>query len=152
MVQIDKIIESDIDDIIKLLEPHVQKGIVLQRNHDEIMREQHCFFIARIDGVAAGVVSFHDYDNHLYEIRSLVVADKYAKTGVGKALVSYVVDLLRVKSQQARIFALTYVPEFFTKLNFEPVDKSYFPEKIWKDCVNCPRKDCCTEIALINRG
>ncbi|HRX15279.1 MAG TPA: GNAT family N-acetyltransferase [Spirochaetota bacterium] len=152
MVNIDKIKESDIGDILNLLAPYVKKGIVLERSREDIMAELGAFFIARDNEKAAGVVSYHDYDNNLFEIRSLVVAEEYARSGIGSALVNHVVTLLRERQPQSRIFALTYVPEFFSKLNFELIDKNYFPEKIWKDCVNCPRVDCCNEIALINRG
>ena len=152
MVNIDKVKASDIDDILNLLSPYVKKGIVLERTREDIISEMGSFFIARDNDIAVGVVSYHDYDNNLFEIRSLVVAEKYAGSGIGRALVNHVVSLLRKREPQSRIFALTYVPGFFSKLNFELIDKNYFPEKIWKDCVNCPRVDCCNEIALINRG
>ncbi len=144
--------ETDIPSVIDLLEPYVQEGIVLRREPEAIRAELSCFFAAYSDGDLIGIVSYHDYDNHLYEIRSLVVRKDNARSGIGRALVSHTLSILRARDAGARIFALTYVPGFFRKLGFEQLDKSLLPEKIWKDCSNCPKKECCTEIPMIYRG
>ncbi len=152
MISIQKAEEENIPDIIDLLEPYVAEGIVLRRTYEEIQAERHCFYVAYVDGLAEGVISYHDYDNQLYEIRSLVVNKKFSRKGIGRQLVEFVIDLLRNEHPACRIFALTYVPDFFYKLNFIQLDKSKLPEKIWKDCNNCPKKDCCTEIPVLFNG
>lgn len=36
----------------------------------------------------------------------------------------------------------------FTRLGFEVVDKSILPQKIWADCVHCPKYPGCDETAV----
>ncbi len=47
------------------------------------------------------------------------------------------------------IFAFTYVAEFFCKLGFEQVDRGLLPLKVWKDCLSCPKFQCCDEVAVL---
>jgi hypothetical protein len=46
------------------------------------------------------------------------------------------------------LFAFTYVPDFFLKLAFVEVDRHLLPSKVWKDCLRCPKLQCCDEIAM----
>ncbi|MCV5920097.1 hypothetical protein OFN60_42350, partial [Escherichia coli] len=43
---------------------------------------------------------------------------------------------------------LTRTPEFFMKQSFLPTSKSMLPEKVLKDCDQCPRQHACDEVAL----
>jgi len=48
-----------------------------------------------------------------------------------------------------KVFVLTYIPEFFKKVGFKEIEKSQLPQKIWGDCIRCPKFPECDEIALI---
>jgi len=48
-----------------------------------------------------------------------------------------------------QVMALTYEVRFFEKNGFRVVDKEIFPEKVWTDCVNCKKRHCCDEIAVL---
>jgi amino-acid N-acetyltransferase len=45
--------------------------------------------------------------------------------------------------------SLTYEQAFFEKLGFEVVNKDTLPLKVWSDCVRCPKRDGCDEIAMV---
>ena len=45
--------------------------------------------------------------------------------------------------------SLTYEQSFFEKMNFSVVDKETLPLKVWSDCVRCPKRDGCDEIAMV---
>ncbi|MDR2055853.1 MAG: hypothetical protein LBQ10_08315, partial [Desulfovibrio sp.] len=38
---------------------------------------------------------------------------------------------------------------FFINLGFTVVEKDVLPQKIWADCVNCPKYPDCDEIAVL---
>jgi amino-acid N-acetyltransferase len=50
-----------------------------------------------------------------------------------------------------RVFVLTYQPDFFRKLRFMDTDKASLPQKIWGDCIRCPKFPECDEHALIRK-
>jgi len=82
------------------------------------------------------------------EIRSLAVDDTHRGQGIGRRLTEWAVDEAR-RLQIRRIMSLTYEQAFFEKLGFEVVNKDTLPLKVWSDCVRCPKRDGCDEIAMV---
>jgi N-acetylglutamate synthase-like GNAT family acetyltransferase len=48
-----------------------------------------------------------------------------------------------------QVFVLTYQQKFFEKCGFKVISKESLPQKVWKECVNCPKFPNCEEIAMI---
>jgi amino-acid N-acetyltransferase len=149
MIVVKRALAENVNDIYAILNPYVQDKIILERSHAEILDNINEFFIALKGNTIVGTISNHNYGNNLYEIRSLAVNKKNKKHGIGKLLVNEMINFIKTETSNCKIFTLTYVPDFFKKLNFQVVDKDTLPEKIWKDCLNCPEKDNCGETALV---
>lgn len=141
--------EADVPAVHALLERYADMGIVLRRSQQDILNSLRNFFVAESDGEIRGCAALRDFGNNLMEVRSLVVAPEHQGQGIGRALVNSVVEDVRSKRRQWRIFTLTGQPDFFSKLGFRTVAREMFPEKIWSDCRNCPKNDCCDEVALM---
>lgn len=138
---------SDIVAITRLVERHARAGEILPRS-EEAIRESLSNWIVAINGM--GVVacgSLLPYSLELAEIRSLVVDDAFQRNGLG----SKVVEALILKARQNKyqsLFALTRAVPFFTHLGFARTDKTIFPQKIWRDCSQCPIQNNCDEQAV----
>lgn len=141
--------EADVPAIHSLLERYADLGIVLRRSQQDILNALRNFFVAEADGELCGCSALRDFGNNLLEVRSLVVAPERQGQGIGRALVNSIVRDVNSKRRQWRIFTLTGQPEFFSKLGFRTVARTLFPEKIWSDCRNCPKSNCCDEVALM---
>jgi len=140
---------SDVKDIHKLIESYAEKGEMLMRSLPEIYENIRDYNVYTLDsGKIAGVCAMHIFRNRLAEVRSLAVKRKYVRSGIGTALTRVCIKEAKAFGIN-RIFSLTYRPEFFEKLGFRIVDKSLLPQKIWNDCLNCPRFSDCNETALI---
>ncbi|NLC71396.1 MAG: N-acetyltransferase [Desulfuromonadaceae bacterium] len=133
--------------IQKLLMEYVSQGIVLSRSLVEIYQSIREFKVAEEDGVLIGVCSLHIWWEDLAEVRSLVVLPGREKQGIGSRLVEATLEEAR-RMGLKRIFALTYKPDFFSRLGFSVVDKSELPQKVWGDCVKCPKFPQCDETAV----
>ena len=48
-----------------------------------------------------------------------------------------------------KVFALTKIPGYFISRGFKEVEKAALPQKIWKDCLNCPKFPGCDETAVL---
>ena len=79
---------------------------------------------------------------------SLAVDDTYRGQGIGRRLVEWAVEEAR-RLEVRRIMSLTYEQGFFEKIGFEVVNKDTLPLKVWSDCVRCPKRDGCDEIAMV---
>jgi amino-acid N-acetyltransferase len=63
-------------------------------------------------------------------------------------LVTWCVDEAR-RLGIRKLMALTYEQAFFEKLGFAVVEKESLPLKVWSDCVRCPKRHGCDEIAMV---
>ena len=95
-----------------------------------------------------GVCGLGIYWEDLAEIKSLAVCEEQQGAGWGGRLVKACLTEARQLGIQ-KVFTLTSAPDFFIKSGFKEVDKSVLPQKIWADCVKCPKFPDCDEIALI---
>ena len=82
------------------------------------------------------------------EIRSLAVDPDWKTHGIGRRLIEALVVEAGQYSLDA-VFAFTYVPDFFRKMDFSEVERGELPLKAWKDCLRCPKFQCCDEIAVV---
>jgi len=138
---------DDVEAIYQLLKPFVKNDIILQRDRDNIFQHLQEFLVAEYDGSLAGVVCAHIYGKNLAEVRSLVVDPVCQKHGVGRLLVEGCEQWLAGMGV-SKVFALTYVTDFFIKLGYRTVSKESLPHKIWTVCVHCSRFADCDEIAV----
>jgi amino-acid N-acetyltransferase len=98
----------------------------------------------RVKGVCALHISWED----LAEIRSLAVATEERKQGVGAQLIAACLEDARQIGVK-RVFLLTYLPAYFERAGFRPVDRSILPHKIWGDCIRCVKFPACDETAMV---
>ncbi len=82
------------------------------------------------------------------EIRSLVVDASQRGKGYGHALAEKCIEEAR-ELGLGRVFSLTYQVDFFNSLGFIEVTKEALPQKVWSDCINCPKFPDCDEHAML---
>jgi amino-acid N-acetyltransferase len=139
---------GDIAPLLRLINDYAAKGIMLPRTEFDVsenIRDFSVIYSGR-DLVACGALHF--YTPIMAEVRSLAVDPNWNSHGVGRKMVAALVDEAREFSLDA-VFAFTYVPGFFRKLGFEEVERGELPLKAWKDCLRCPKFQCCDEIAMV---
>ena len=78
----------------------------------------------------------------------MAVTEEYKQTGAGRAIVK-ALEQEALDAGLESIFAFTYVQEFFRKLGFVEVERGELPLKAWRDCLRCPKFQCCDEIAML---
>ena len=137
------------DDILGILQPFIASGVVLPREKTETLQGISNFFVAELKHKIIGCVAIKDYNDGLFEIRSLAVDKNYNNKGIGKKLISLAVENIIAARNPKQIFALTLRPEVFLKVGFEITSMSQFPKKIWEDCSKCPKADDCDEVAVV---
>jgi N-acetylglutamate synthase-like GNAT family acetyltransferase len=101
-----------------------------------------------VNGKVVGCGALWIYTPQLAEIRSLGIDEEFQGRGIGSELVQHFTDLAR-DLHIPRVCVLTRAPRFFTRLGFRQVSINSLPEKVLKDCANCPKNTACDETALI---
>jgi amino-acid N-acetyltransferase len=142
----------DVSRIREIINSHAELGKMLFKSHAQIYEALRDFAVyeetspggTRLAGCTALAVIWAD----LAEIRSLAVDDACRGRGIGTRLAEWCIAEAR-RLQIRKLMALTYEQRFFEKLGFEVVPKDTLPLKVWSDCVQCPKRDGCDEIAMV---
>ena len=139
---------ADVDSLMDMIEYWAKQGQNLPRKRNDIIRGIQTFAVCVKDEKVVGCACLYVYDSGLAEIRSLGVSPVIQRQGQGRAIVNY---LLKRASKMfiQRVFVLTRSPEFFSKIGFQKTVIEALPEKILKDCENCPKREKCDEVAYI---
>ncbi len=124
-------------------------GTLLRRNYAEICENVRDFTIAESEsGVFLGCGALHLYGPHLAEVRSIVVKPEAKGQGAGGKLIRALLN--EAEDQGVSCVSLfTRIPDFFFHFGFRVVDRTALPDKIYKDCQNCPRLYACDEVAMV---
>ena len=142
---------TDVKGIHKLLmTPTGDEGLVLPRSFNQLYSHLRDFFVvasATDDTVLACCALAISWEN-LAEVRSLVVAPDQRGQGLARKLVEACLSDA-VTLGIYRVFALTNTVPFFEHMGFVETSKDSLPQKVWSDCLNCPRFPDCDEIAMI---
>jgi amino-acid N-acetyltransferase len=139
----------DIPRIQEVINSHAELGRMLFKSLAQLFEDLRDFAVyedesGRVVGCCALTIIWAD----LSEVRSLAVDEAYRGRGIGRQLVEWCVDEAR-RLGIRKLMSLTYEQRFFEKLGFEVVSKEALPLKVWSDCVRCPKRDGCDEIAMV---
>ncbi|WP_428908514.1 N-acetyltransferase [Niallia sp. Krafla_26] len=148
MVEIRRAKIADVDSLFELINIYSNKGIVLPRTKKSLSQNIFSIFVADVDHRVVGTASLAILDKDLAEIRSLVVDDSMTKLGIGKLLVEKIIEETK-RVGIDKLISLTYQVDFFKKCGFEVTVKDTMPQKVWQDCINCPKLHNCDEIAMV---
>lgn len=142
---------SDVVPIQKMLAVFAQQGKLLPRSLSELYTHLRDMIVAVDDdetGRIVGCAGLHIMWENLAEIRSVAVLSSFHGRGIGRQLVDACIEEAK-ELGIAQLFTLTYETGFFEHLGFRVVDKNVFPQKIWADCLHCPKFPECDEVALV---
>ncbi|MEG2173055.1 MAG: N-acetyltransferase [Desulfovibrionaceae bacterium] len=140
---------GDVKGIHALLMASATKGQLLPRALTHLYRHIRDFYVAEApNGRLVACSALAPVWEDLAEVCSLVVDESLRGQGLGRKIVDRCVADARPLGL-SKVFALTYQEEFFKHLGFSVVDKDVLPQKIWADCVHCPKYPDCDETAVL---
>jgi len=146
--QVERAKIGDVARMQELINHFADKGEMLPRPISEIYENIRDYFVVREGELVVGCAALHVVWSDLAEVKSVAVAEKSQRQGIGIQLVKACLK----ESEEIgipTIFCLTYKPVFFEGLGFSQVDKLELPRKVWGECYRCPKFPDCDEVALI---
>ena len=140
---------EDIEAIFKLVTDYAADGVMLARSRNTLYETLRDMIVAVTDeGEIVGVGGLHIIWDRLAEVRTMAVSPKMTRQGIGAEIVRRLIregEHLGVE----KVFTLTYKPGFFQTLGFQTITKEELPNKVWKECIDCPKFPNCDEIAMV---
>ena len=138
----------DVPRMQEIINSHAELGKMLFKSFAQLYETIRDFAVEEIDGKVVGCTALAILWADLAEVRSLAVDDHYRGKGIGSNLVRWCIDEAR-RLRIRKLMSLTYEQRFFERLGFAVVAKDSLPLKVWSDCVRCPKRDGCDEIAMV---
>ncbi len=147
-VQLRKATVLDANAILGLVNQLALEQIMLPRSPASVLENIRDFVIVEVDGEFAGCGALHVCWSDMAEIRSIAVSPARQGLGLGRMMAE---EMIREAEALGlpRVFAFTYVPEFFHRMGFDVVEHASLPHKVFNDCLNCPKYQACDEIAVM---
>lgn len=138
----------DAPQIHDLIAHYSRHGVLLPRSLAEVCENVRDFVVVEHQGRIAGCGALHLYGAHLTEIRSIAVDASFQGKGIGRRLVK---GLLREAGRHSVncVCLFTRIPRFFAQFGFTVAKREDLPDKIYKDCLGCPKLHACDEIAMV---
>jgi len=134
--------------IARLMSGYVAQGVLLPRPVSELYQCVREFHIAEREGEIVGCAALRVLWEDLGEVRSLAVREDQHGSGLGQKLVAAVIADARALDLP-RVIALTREVGFFERCGFTVGDRQRLPRKVWTDCVRCPKRHACDEVAVV---
>lgn len=136
--------------LYELINYFANRQEMLAKTHEQLLALQERFRVIcepnTTKVIASGLLDI--FTPTLAEIKSLAVDANSQGKGLGRKIVESCEDEARALGVK-RVFILTYQVAFFEKLGYRVVDKVTLPEKVYRECNECPFQDDCNEIAMI---
>jgi argininosuccinate lyase len=138
---------DDVPGIAAVMARYVEADVLLPRPVSELYQCIREFHVAEKAGEIVACAALRLLWRDLGEVRSLAVRPDAHGMGLGQALVEQVVADARALGLP-RVIALTREVAFFERCGFVIENREALPRKVWTDCVKCPRRHACDEIAV----
>jgi len=114
----------DLPDILRLMEPLMQTGILVRRTAEQIQEKKIDYSVYEIDGSVHACGALHDWGENQGEIAAIATDPLYSGMNLGRRIVGYLIEKAR-KNGMSRVFVLTSkTQDWFETLGFReaPVD------------------------------
>jgi amino-acid N-acetyltransferase len=142
-----KAILPDAEKIRALIDSFTGDSTLLPRSLAEICENIRDFTVVAEGGDLVGCGALHLYGTHLAEIRSIAVWPRYKGSGAGRLLMEALLEEAQYQHVSC-VCLFTRIPEFFAHMGFIEAKREELPDKIYKDCANCPKLHACDEVAM----
>ncbi|MCI8336408.1 MAG: N-acetyltransferase [Peptococcaceae bacterium] len=139
---------ADVESIRALINNYADQGLMLPKARSAIYENIREYVLAEEAGQVVGVGGLHILWHDLAEVRSLAVAEGVRGKGIGRKIVSALEEEARTLGV-TRCFALTYQKDFFSSCGYQLVENKELPQKVWTECINCPKFPDCDEYAMV---
>jgi amino-acid N-acetyltransferase len=139
---------TDVPALFKLVNQYARQNVTLPRSLADLYENFWEFTVGDWQGSVVACGALQIYSEELAEIRSLCVDSGSKAGGMGSAITNHLMHEARDLGLK-RVFALTLVPGFFSKMGFYLVERDALPLKVWRDCLHCKKYICCDEKAMV---
>jgi amino-acid N-acetyltransferase len=119
---------ADVPEVLQIMEPFAAKGTLVKRTVADLEEHLSDYAVYEVDGIIHGCGALHPYPGRQAEIAGIAVDELYESLGIGKKIVSYLLDKA-AKLKIRQVFVLTtHTADWFSQLGFKKADVKILPK------------------------
>jgi amino-acid N-acetyltransferase len=118
---------SDIPELLRIMQPYVEEGVMVQRSAETLGAELDNFVVFKVDSTLHGCAALRIYPDKKAELYAVVVDAGYTGQGTGRKIVSYLLDKAKKSGVKSVFLLTTQTSDFFMRNGFREADLSVLP-------------------------
>ncbi|MDR1948606.1 MAG: amino-acid N-acetyltransferase [Spirochaetaceae bacterium] len=120
---------DDIPDVLRLMEPLMQQGLLIRRGSEDIREKKNDYAVFEIDGSIHACGALHNWGEAQGEIAAIATDPAYTDMGLGSRIVRFLLGEAK-KQGLRRVFVLTTrTHDWFEFLGFKECSAESLPEQ-----------------------
>jgi amino-acid N-acetyltransferase len=120
---------DDIPAVLSLMNPFVERGILLPRSSEDLETEAYAFTLYEIDGGIRACAALLAYEENVGEIAGIAVDEAYAHMGIGPKLMDLLIDRARSNGFTSVFVLTTQTADWFERFGFKSCEIDRLPAK-----------------------
>ena len=113
---------NDISDVLRIMRPFVDKGILLPRSEAQLEEKLQDFIVFEVDDSVHACAALHEFPEKVGEIAGISVDEHFLHLGVGPKLVDFLCERARRRGLSSVFVLTTQTADWFQKLGFTEAD------------------------------
>ena len=111
---------ADIPEVLRIMQPYMQKEILLERTEEELAGRLEDYVVYEVDGIihACGALHPSRDDPRRAEVAAVAVDETYAGFGIGRRIVSFLIDKARSLGLGQLYVLTTQTSDWFVQFGF----------------------------------
>ncbi|MDD5673678.1 MAG: amino-acid N-acetyltransferase [Chitinivibrionales bacterium] len=110
--------EADIPEVLHIMQPLVEEGVLLSRSADDLHDKMADFCVYEVDGIIHGCGALFEYPGKQAEIGGIVVDEIYANGGIGKRIILYLLQRASFLKIREVFLLTTQTIDWFLEFGF----------------------------------
>jgi amino-acid N-acetyltransferase len=118
---------TDIPEILRIMQPYVDDGILVQRSAESLALDLDDFVVFKVDATLHGCAALKIHPDKKAELYAVVVDGTYTGQGTGRKIVSYLLEKARKTGVKTVFLLTTQTSDFFMRNGFREAPLTVLP-------------------------
>ncbi len=121
--------QQDIPAVLSLMQPFVEKQILLPRTYENLLENVSDYIVYEIDGGIRACAALHNYNNKQAEILGVAVDISFSNLGIGPNLIKFLIQKTKSLKISTIFILTTKTSDWFESLGFKPDSLDSIPQE-----------------------
>ncbi len=120
---------ADVPEVIRIMQPLVEQHVLVGRSEEKILERLGDYVVYEVDGIVHGCGALFAHGASQGEIAAIAVDGTYRGMGIGRRIVTFLVDRARRLGLRELFLLTTQTADWFLQLGFREAAVHVLPEE-----------------------